>query len=175
MADRKIRWVEAFRNGTQPIFWNQVKGGKVGRRTVPVTSDRNSKFEQTVPNPDYVPPDQRVAGTTYTAKQRRETITQRPVSDAQHDAMQAEADKVFALIANIADGEVTSFLFSGEANELRYSQKADVGGTEVHETVNTDDETLLEAGRAFADFVAETVQTSDKPLEVADGPVTLNT
>ena len=143
---RMIRWVEGFKDGKQTVHWGQLKEVELAGREKPVSrpTERQLNFKQ---------------GKQF--KHNEELQAQ----------IQAEAEKVIALAQSIADGVVTRVQYSAEARSFSYTQEIEVDGETVTENINSDDETLLEAGEAFAQYLADTLATEGKPLEVAGPPV----
>jgi hypothetical protein len=135
-ATRNIRWVEAFRDPKQPVFWNQAKSGKLGERNISIPSDRNSNFQ-------------------YAAKGKAKPKNK--YDEATRKALHDEAQKVLSLIDEVADGEVTSFFYSVQDGVLRYSQNVKFDGQVIAENKESSDDTLLDAALNFAEFVASKV------------------
>lgn len=172
MTTREIRWVEGFKDKSQPIHWNQRKRVHIPEREEPFNrdTDRVISYERQVRNPDFVPTEKRTQGQKYPRHQTVEFITQRKHDEENENAIQEQVETLIAVIQKIADGDVKRFFYSAEAQELKYTQELQVEGETVTEEKSTTDETILEAAQAFVEYFAKAIASEDKPLGVAEPP-----
>lgn len=141
MPQRLVRWVEGTDSPSDPLSWFQVKrfqGTLAGQKIAKEEGDlRNTAFMV----------DKKPA---YTREQLQSILK--------------SVSTLRSFITGIAIGRVVRWHYDGEAGIFWFDEEFNVGGEIVLKRRESTDRTLLEAGHAVTEALADMLSTTEKPI-----------